>query len=106
MEVNEEEVEWRTEGETPIEEEGGGLDPEQVTQGREEDLNDSHRVQTQGMFQFGAWEEATSIAGRVTATTKWIDRVTKDDDGREFIRYQLRCTRFSKLRCDGREIST
>ena len=34
VEVNEEEVEWRTEGETQFEEEGGDLDPEQVQVGR------------------------------------------------------------------------
>ena len=36
-EENEEEVGWRTEGETLFEEQGGDLDPEQVRQGREGD---------------------------------------------------------------------
>ena len=37
VEENQEEVEWRTEGETQSEEEGGDLDPEQVQQGGEGD---------------------------------------------------------------------
>ena len=39
MEVDEEEVEWRTEGEAQFQEEGGDLDPEQVRQRREEEMN-------------------------------------------------------------------
>ena len=50
--------EWRTEGETQFEEEGGDLDLEQVRQGREEEMNNI--VKTPGMFEFGSWEEVTS----------------------------------------------
>ena len=38
------------------------------------------------MFMFGSWRELTSKAGKAPTTTKKIDRVTKDDDGREFVR--------------------
>ena len=40
--VNEEEVEWTTEGETQCQEEGGDLDPEQVRQGGEEEIEAVH----------------------------------------------------------------
>ena len=73
VEVNEEEVGWRTEAETQFEEEGCDLDPKQVGQGRE----------------FASWHEATSKAGNNPTTTKWIDRATKDDGGREFVRCRL-----------------
>ena len=42
VEVNEEEVEWTTEGETQCQEEGGDLDPEQVRQGGEEEIEAVH----------------------------------------------------------------
>ena len=73
MEENEEEVGWRTEGETQLEEDGGDLDPEQVRQAL-------------WMFEFASWHEVTLKAGKAATTTKWIDRVKKDDDGREFVR--------------------
>ena len=53
VEVSGEEVQWRTEGETQFEERGD-LDPEQVRQGREEEMN--HMVETLGMFEFGSWQ--------------------------------------------------
>ena len=69
--MNEEEVEWRAEGETQkFEEEGGDLVPEQVRQGREEEMN--FLVETLGMYDFGSWQEATSKAGKAPTTTKWI----------------------------------
>ena len=71
VEVNEEEVEWRTEGETQFEGEGCDLDPEQVRQGREGEMN--YMVKTLGMFEFCSWEEATSKAGKAPTTTKWIN---------------------------------
>ena len=37
--MNEEEIEWRTEGETQFEDVGGDFDLEQVRQGREEEMN-------------------------------------------------------------------
>ena len=61
-------------------EEGGDLDPEQVQQSREEKM--SYMVKTLGMFDLGSWEEATSKAAKASATTKWIDRMKKNDDGR------------------------
>ena len=61
-------------------EEGGDLDPEQVQQSREEKM--SYMVKTLGIFDLGSWEEATLKAGKASATTKWIDRMKKNDDGR------------------------
>ena len=86
VEVKEEEVEWGTQGEAPFDEERCDLDPEQVRQGREEKVN--YMVKTLGMFEFGSWQEATLKAGKAP-TTKWIDRVTMGDDGREFVRCRL-----------------
>ena len=52
VEVNEEEVEWRAEGET-VRGRGGDLNPEQqVRQSREEEMN--YMVRTLGMFEFGS----------------------------------------------------
>ena len=87
MEVNEEEVEWRAEGQTQFEADGGDLNPVQVRQGREEEMK--YTVKTLGMFEIGSWEEATSYAGKAPTTTKWIDRARKNDDGREFVRCRL-----------------
>ena len=39
VEANEEEEEWMTEEESRQVEDGGDLDPEQVRQGREEEMN-------------------------------------------------------------------
>ena len=62
VEVNEEEVEWSTEG-AQLEEEGRDLDSEQFRQGREEEMN--YMVKTLGTFEFGSWQEATSKAARL-----------------------------------------
>ena len=72
---------------TQYEEEGGDLDPEQVRQGREEEIN--CMVKTLGMFDFCSWQDATLNAGNSPTATKWIDRVKEDDDGREFVRCAL-----------------
>ena len=40
-------------------------------------------------FEFGAWQESTSKGGKAPTTTKWIDRVKKDDDGRESVRCRV-----------------
>ena len=80
VEVNEEEVEWRLDGGAQFEEQGGDLNPAQVRPGREEEMN--CMVKTLGMFDFGSWQEA------ITAT-KWIDRVKKENDEREFVRCRL-----------------
>ena len=85
--MNEEEVEWRIEGDAHFEEEGGDFDPEEVRQGREEEMN--YLVKTLGKFKYGSWQEATWKAGKAPSTTKWINRVKKDDDGREFVRCRL-----------------
>ena len=82
VEVNEEKVERRTEGERRSwGEAGGDLDPEQVQQGREEEMNDM--VKTLGMFDCGSWEEATSKVGKAPTTVKKID------DGSEIVRCRL-----------------
>ena len=88
VEVNEEEVEWGTQGEAPFEEEQCDLDPEQVRQGRKEEKM-NYMVKTLEMFEFGSWQEATLKAGKAWTMTKWIDRVTMGDDGREFVRCPL-----------------
>ena len=61
VEVNEEEVEWRTEGGTQFEEGRDDWDPLQVRKGREEEVN--YVVRTLGTCELGAWEEATSKVG-------------------------------------------
>ena len=83
VEVIEEEVEWRTEGEAHFSEKGGDLDLERVRQGREEEMN--YMVRMLGMIRFCSWEEATIKVGKAPTTTKRIDRVKKGDDGREFV---------------------
>ena len=94
VKVNEkEEVEWGTQGEAPFEEERCDLDPEQVRQGRKEEKM-KYMVKTLGMFEFGSWQEATSKAGKAPTTTKWIDRVMKGNNGREFVRCPLCGARF------------
>ena len=79
LEVNEEEEEWTTEEEPRQVDEGGDQDPEQVRQGREEEMN--YMIKTLGMFEFGSWKDATLKAGQMPTTTKWVDRVKKDEDG-------------------------
>ena len=84
VEVNEEEEEWMT-GEEPQQvDQGGDLDPEQVRQGREEEMNDM--VKTLKMFGFGSWEDATSRTSKMPTTTKWVDRAKKDDAEKTFVR--------------------
>ena len=63
VEVNVEEEEWMTEEESRQVEEGGDLDPEQVRQGREEEI--IYISKTLKMFEFESWEEATSKAGKM-----------------------------------------
>ena len=49
------------------------MDPEQVRQGREEEMN--CMVKKLEMLEFGSWEEATSISNqdaRVRGTTGWL----------------------------------
>ena len=87
VEVNEEEEEWMTEEEPRQGDEGGDLDPEQVRQGREEEMN--YMVKTLKMFEFGSWEDATSGTSKMPTTTKWVDRAKKDDTGKTFVRCRL-----------------
>ena len=42
-----------------------------------EEMN--YMLMTLEMFEFGSREEATSKASKEPTTTKWIDRVNKDD---------------------------
>ena len=49
------------------------------------------------MFEFGSCEEATK-AGKAATSTKWIDQVKKNDDGREFVRCRLVSRRFKPRR--------
>ena len=87
VEVNEEEEEWTTEEEPQRGDEGGDLDPEQVRQGREEEMN--YMIKTLKMFEFGSWEDATSTTSKMPTTTKWVDRAKKDDSGKMFVRCRL-----------------
>ena len=87
VEVNEEEEEWTTEEEPQRGDEGGDLDPEQVRQGREEEMN--YMVKTLKMFEFGSWDDATSGTSKMPKTTKWVDRAKKDDSGKMFVRCRL-----------------
>ena len=73
--MNEEEEEWMTEEEPRQGDEGGDLDPEQVRQGREEEMN--CMVKTLKMFEFGSWEDATSRTSKMPTTTKWVDRMER-----------------------------
>ena len=68
--VNEEEEEWMTEEEPRQGYEGGDLDPEQVRQSREEEMN--YMVKTLKMFEFGSWEDATSRTSKMPTTTTWV----------------------------------
>ena len=83
VEVNEEEVDCRTEGGTHFEEEGGDLDLEQVRQCREDEMN--CMVKTLVMCECVSWDEATSKTGKAPTTKKWIDRMKKNDDRRELV---------------------
>ena len=85
--VNVEESEWRAEEEAQVEGEGDDLDPEQVRKGREEEMN--YMVRTLEMFEFGSLEEAMAKAGEVPTSTKRIDRVKNNKDGREFVSCRL-----------------
>ena len=87
VEVNEEEEEWMTEEESRRGDEGDDLDPKQVRQGWEEELN--YMVKTLRMFEFGSWEDATSRTSNVPTTTKWVDPNTKDDNGKMFVPSRL-----------------
>ena len=87
VEVNEEEEEWMTDEESRQVEEGGDLDPEQVRQGRQEEIN--YIIKTLKMFEFESSEEATSKAGKTPMTTKRVDRNKKDDNRKTFVRHRL-----------------
>ena len=64
------------------EEEGGDLDLEQVRQGREEETN--CMVKTLGMFELW-FVRRGSVECAKAPTTKWIDRVKKNDDASTII---------------------
>ena len=46
-------------------------------------------VKTLGMFEFSSWQDATSETGKASTTMQRIDRVKKDHDGCEFVRWRL-----------------
>ena len=85
-----------------FEEEGGDLDPEQLRLGREGDGR-----QGQDAWDVRVLFRGTSKAGKAPTTTKWIDRVRKDDDVREFVRCRLVARGFqTKTRgSEGRSVS-
>ena len=85
--VDEELDKWMTEEESHRGDEGVDLDPKQVRQGREEEMN--YMIKTLKMFEFGSWEDATSITIKMPTTTKWVDRAKKDEDGNTFLRCRL-----------------
>ena len=60
---------------------------EQVRQGLEEEMN--YMVRTLRMFLFESWRVATWKAGKAPTTTKWIDGMKKNNNGREFVRCRL-----------------
>ena len=47
-----------------------------------------YMVETLKMFEFGSWREATSKACKSLTTTKWVDRMKKDE-GHEFVRCRV-----------------
>ena len=59
---------------------GGELDPEQVRQGREEEMN--YMVKTLKMFEFGSWDDATSRTSKMPTTTRWLIRAIRVTMGR------------------------
>ena len=82
VEVNEEEVEWRTVGETQCAQEDGDLDPEQVRQGREEEM--STKGQDAGDVRVWFVERSDVESGQGSDHDE-KDRLMKNDV-REFVR--------------------
>ena len=76
----EESVEFKTEGERDAIEGRGKRPGSGASRTWSGDGDELH------VLEFGSWEEAMSNVGRPLTTTKWIDRVKKNDDGREFVR--------------------
>ena len=58
----------------------------------------NYMVKTLEMFEFGSWEDATSSAGKMPTTTKWVDRGKKDDNGKTFLRCRLLARDFKPKR--------
>ena len=64
-------------------------------------------IKTLGMFEFGSWKDATCEfgswkdatlkAGKMPTTTKCVDQVKKDEDGRTFVRCRLVARDFQPL---------
>ena len=42
-------------------------------------------VEASKMFEFSSWEEALSNVGKNLTTAKWLIRVKKDVEGKEFV---------------------
>ena len=95
VEVNAEEEEWMAEEEPRQGDEGSELDPEQVRQDREEEMN--YMIKTLKMFEFESWEDATSRSSKMP-TTKSVDRAKKDDSGKMFVRCRLVAREFKPKR--------
>ena len=75
VKVNEEEIECRTEGEAPFDEQGGDLDLEQVRQGREEEMN----CYCQDAWDVRAWFLARSdVESRQGSDLDEMDRPSED----------------------------
>ena len=45
----------------------------------------NYMIRTLGMFEFRSWKDATSKAGKMPTTTKWVGRLKKHDGGRTFV---------------------
>ena len=61
----------------------------------------NYKVNTLRMFEFWFVGRSDVESSKAPTTTKWIDRVRKNDNGREFMRYRL-VTRDFKPRGEGR----
>ena len=71
------------------------MDPEQVRQGREEEMN--YMIKTLKMSEFGLWEDATSRTSKMLTRTKWVDRAKKDDNLKIFVRCRLVARDFKQM---------
>ena len=71
------------------------MDPEQVRQGREEEMN--YMIKTLKMSEFGLWEDATSRTSKMVTRTKWVDRAKKDDNLKMFVRCRLVARDFKQM---------
>ena len=81
VEVNEEDLDM--DGASELQASGKQeLDPMQVQQGRREERE--YMTKKLQMFEFGSVQATLSRSGNAPTTTKWVDRMKKDDDRKEF----------------------